>query len=228
MTQRSSESVRKEYIAKVVLSVTFLVGFALFIGWMLIFGPGLNVFKLSAMDLVLLGFSTYRLGRLIAYDRVMEPFRHFFTNTVPDSTGAGESVDPKGEGFQQAIGQLICCPICAGTWVAALLTYLLYLVPGPTRVFLTMTTAIGIAELLGAATEAMSWSGQYARTMSGAKMLEREARERNTAQESEGEADYRQPVDEDYPISRQHGRDTSEQASRRREEMTANTYREYR
>lgn len=176
MSQRSSESIRKEHFAKVVLIAIFLGGFALFIGGMMIFGPGLNVFKLSAMDLTLLAFSTYRLGRLIAYDRVMEPFRKFFTNTVPDVTGAGESVDPKGEGFQQAIGQLMCCPICAGTWVAALLTYSLYLFPGPAHIFLTMTAAIGGAELLGAMTEALSWSGQYARTMSGSKMIEREER----------------------------------------------------
>ena len=176
MFRSSSNSVRKEYIAKVILTVIFLGGFALFTGWMLFFGPGLDLFKLSAFDLVLLGFSTYRLGRLIAYDRVMEPFRQFYTNTVPDSTGAGELVDPKGEGFQQAMGQLICCPICAGTWVAALLTYALYLFPGPTYVFLMMTAAIGVAEILGAMTEAMSWAGQYARTMSGAKMMERNER----------------------------------------------------
>lgn len=228
MSQRSSESIRKEYVAKVVLSVTFLGGFALFIGWMLIFGPGLDVFKLSAMDLALLAFSTYRLGRLIAYDRVMEPFRQFFANTVPDSTGAGESVDPKGEGFQQAIGQLICCPICAGTWVAALLTYLLYLVPGPTRVFLTMTTAIGMAELLGAATEAMSWSGQYARTMSGAKMREHQPAAHEPASQPMEAEDYRQPVDLGHPIPRAHSRETAEQVAKLREEVPANTYREYR
>ena len=108
MLQSSGKSVRKEYIAKVILILVFLSGFALFIGWMLFFGPGLAVFRLNAMDLFLLTFATYRLGRLIAYDRVMEPVRQFFTNTVPDSTGAGDSVDPKGEGFQQAIGQLMC------------------------------------------------------------------------------------------------------------------------
>ncbi len=164
---------QRERVAKIILIMIFLGGFALFTGWMFIFGPGQNVFKLSVMDLALLGLSTYRLGRLIAYDRVMEPLRQFFTETVPDSTGAGESVDPKGEGFQQALGQLVCCPICAGTWVAALLTYLFFLFPGPARVFLIMTSAIAIAELLGALTEALSWSGQYHRTMSGAKMLER-------------------------------------------------------
>lgn len=173
MAQRGGESMQKEYTAKIVLTLIFLIGFALFTGWLFLFGPGRDINRLSALDLALLGLATFRLGRLIAYDRVMEPLRQFFTETAPDSTGAGESVNPKGEGFQQALGQLICCPICAGTWVAALLTYLFYIIPGPAYVFLVMTSAVAIAELLGALTEAFSWSGQYARTMSGAKMLER-------------------------------------------------------
>ena len=174
MRNGNSKSDQKEQWTKVVLTFVFLGGFALFTGWMILYGPGLNLFNISTMELVLLSLATFRLGRLVAYDRVMEPFRKFFTETVPDPTGAGDTVNPKGEGFRQSIGQMICCPICVGTWIAALLTYLLILFPGPARVFLVMTAAIGAAELLGALTEALSWSGQYARTMSGTKMIERQ------------------------------------------------------
>jgi hypothetical protein len=179
MSQGNGKPVRSEYIAKIILTTVFLGGFAFFIGWMLTVGPGLDIFQLTTTDLVLLSLSTYRLGRLIAYDRVMEPFRQFFPVTGPDPTGAGDTVEPKGKGFQQSFGQMICCPICAGTWVAALLTYLLYVFPGPVRVFLVMTGVVGAAELLGAATEAMSWTGQQARTISGAKMRA-QAREDST------------------------------------------------
>jgi hypothetical protein len=206
MFQGSSTSIRREHYTKIILIVIFLGGFALFIGWTFVFGHWIDVFQLSVMDLALLGLSTYRLGRLVAYERVMEPFRKFFTETVPDSTGAGESVEPKGEGIRHALGQLICCPICTGTWIAAGLTYLYFLVPGPTRVFLIMTSAIAIAELLGALTEALSWSGQYARTMSGAKMLER----------AKSQEESRQAVD--YPdANRNHQVDT-----------VVETYRDYR
>lgn len=174
MPQNDEMNLRKEHLTKIILTLIFLGGFGVFTGWMMLFGPGLALFDLSAMQFTLLAFSTYRLGRLIAYDRVMEPFRKFFTVTMPDSTGAGDTVDAKGVGIQQALGQLICCPICAGTWMAALLTYALYLFPGPATVFLTMTAAIGVAELLGALTEALSWSGQHARTQVGLKNLERE------------------------------------------------------
>lgn len=219
MQSNRSNTLRKEYLAKIILIGIFLGAFALFTGWMFIFGPGLAMFNLSWIDLALLGFSTYRLGRLIAYDRVMEPFRQFFTVTVPDSTGAGDTVDPKGEGFQNALGQLICCPICAGTWVAALLTYTLYLFPGPAHVFLTMTAAIGIAELLGALSEALSWSGQYARTMSGAKMLERQEQVRSQERTQSGYDAARRPFREE---------DQAAQAAPHAQDEVVETYREYR
>jgi hypothetical protein len=173
MASNEKKEKRLEYTAKLILILVFLGALLGFIGYMTFWGPGLSAFKLSWLDLVLLAFSTYRMGHLISYDRVMEPLRQFFTETVPDSTGAGESVEAKGVGFQQAIGQLVCCPICSGTWVAAMLVYLLYLWPDATRVFLAMTAAVGAAELLNNAGEAFSWSGQYYRTVSGAQMASR-------------------------------------------------------
>jgi len=60
-----------------------------------------------------------------------------------------------------------------------------------------MTAAIGIAELLGAFTEALSWAGQYARTMSGSKMIERQGHpiefpERNASHPSDPVENYRE------------------------------------
>ena len=158
-----------DHAAKLVITLIFVGAFVFFIGWMLL-GPGLDAFQLSWIDLVLLSLATYRMGHLISYDRVMEPLRSLFTDTVPDSTGAGDSVEPKGTGFQNAIGQLLCCPICSGTWAAAGLVYALYSFPAPARVFITILAVVGAAEILNSAGELFSWGGQYARTMSGAQM----------------------------------------------------------
>lgn len=168
---------RQQYITKLVLITVFLGALASFLIYMTFYGPGLAAFQLGAMDLVLLSLATFRLGRLISYDRVMEPLRQFFTETVPDPTGAGDNVVPKGVGVQNSLGQLICCPICAGTWVAAGLVYLLYLFPDATRVFMTIMAVVGAAELFNAVTEAWSWTGQHKRVLSGQPNLERQAAE---------------------------------------------------
>lgn len=122
---------------------------------------------LRPFDLALLGFATYRLGRLAAYDKVTEPLRRPFTETKPDPTGAGKTVVPKGAGARRALGELISCPICAGTWISATLVYGLGLIPNPTRIFLAIMSTIGLAELLNAATEALQWTGQAERKQAG-------------------------------------------------------------
>ncbi len=83
-----------------------------------------DVENLKSRDLVMLGFATYRLGHLISFDKVTEPLRLPFTETKMDDFGAAMTVEARGEGVQRALGELISCPICSGTWVAAALVYL--------------------------------------------------------------------------------------------------------
>jgi hypothetical protein len=137
-----------------------------------------NAFK--PFDLALLGLATYRLSRLVAYDKVFEAERAPFAETVPDPTGAGDTVVPKGTGAQEAIGELISCPICIGTWISAILVYGLNIWPGPTRTLIKVMGVIGLAEVINAATEALQWNGEAARARAGLdrqEMLERSCRE---------------------------------------------------
>jgi hypothetical protein len=181
-----------EYLAKIILTGVFLGGIALFASWRLSTGQGLDAFHMTVGDLVLLVFATLRVGRMLAYDLIMEPLRSPFTVTVPDGTGAGDSVEPKGRGLQRALGQLISCPICAGTWSAGLLVLGMYAFPGPVRILITILGAIGAAEVLNSLIEGSSWSGQLARAKTGVI---------NRAQAGEAQpsapAERRAPVRED-------------------------------
>ncbi|MEP7355980.1 MAG: DUF1360 domain-containing protein [Anaerolineales bacterium] len=124
---------------------------------------------LPLTDVALLAMATYRLGRLVAFDQVLEPVRAPVAETVPDPSGAGEVVVPRGKGARQALGELITCPICAGTWIAAGLVYALHLFPSPTRLFLLINSTMGSVELLNAVTESLSWTGEAARKATGQK-----------------------------------------------------------
>ncbi len=178
MKVQLNKSTRNEYITKLVLMGIFISGFVIVILTVPGVIQGHPALNLSTLDVVLLILATLRLGRMVAYDRVAEPLRRPFAQTVPDETGAGESVEPRGEGFQQAIGQLITCPICSGTWIAAILVYGLYAFPSPARIFITIFAAIGGAEMLNGALEALCWSGQLSRTLTGEKNIARQAAER--------------------------------------------------
>lgn len=167
--KRLSRRDREEYATKLTLTGIFLSGFAGFVSRMGIWKRGeKQAPHLGAMDLALLGLATMRLGRMVSYDLVIEPLRRPFVRTVPDPTGAGDTVTPREEsGVQRSLGQLIACPICAGTWIAAGLVYGLTAWPGATRVFLAIMGTTGLAEVLNALTEFWSWSGQVARLRAG-------------------------------------------------------------
>ena len=119
--------------------------------------------QVTPLDLAMLGLATYRSGRLIAYERVAAPLREPVTETVPDGSGAGEAVVATGEGWRWSFGELVSCPVCVGTWVAAGLVYGLHLAPRPTRTYLAVMSATGLAQLLSETTEALTWSSRSAR-----------------------------------------------------------------
>ena len=124
-------------------------------------------FDPRSRDLALIALATFRAGRIAAFARVTEPFRAPVTETVPDEFDAGETVVAEGTGVRKAIGELVSCPLCVGTWVASALVYGLRVAPGPTRLVASILGVSGLAELLNASTEALSWAAQAARKESG-------------------------------------------------------------
>jgi len=177
----NSQSLKIEYATKVVLTVIFLGLLALFIRWKLTSGQPL--YQPTPLDYVLLVFATLRMGRMIAFDLVMQPFRAPFTRTVPDPTGAGDTVEPRGTGVQQAIGQLISCPICAGTWSAGLLVCFLFAWPDAAHIFLFVLAAIGAAEVLNSFAELLCWRGDLARARAGQIYKANQEESKRAAQE---------------------------------------------
>lgn len=157
-------ALREQHMTYMVLTGLFFGLFGLF---NLLVGRKKKAKALKPIDLAMLGLSSYRMGRLVSYDLVFQNYRAPFNKTVPDPTGAGDTVEPAGTGWRCAIGELIACPICAGTWISAGLVYGLQLLPGPTRVLMTIMSATGLAELANAATEYLSWQGQLAREQAG-------------------------------------------------------------
>ena len=96
-------------------------------------------------DLLLLGVATHKLARLITKDAVTSPLRAPFVR-LKDSAGEGEvEEEPRGEGMQKALGDLVTCPYCIGVWIATPLWFGMLLAPRLTRfvagVLVTVTGA---------------------------------------------------------------------------------------
>src|SRR5574340_36624 len=191
------KSRRQDSIAKIVLIVIFLGGLGV-LAWVVeTGGKGLQLTDLSLVDFVLIGIATFRLGRMISYDRVMDPLRAPFTRVVADSSGEGKTTASRGTGLRQTIGQLITCPICVGTWVAAFLVLLMLAAPNGTRIFLYVIAAVGLAEILNPLTETLCWAGRSGRSMSGLAIQKR----LNLMKEaSQDDAHSQHPVNEESEL----------------------------
>ena len=70
----------------------------------------------TALDFAVLGAATFKAARTLARDRVTAPLRAPFVEGEADA----QDEEPVREGgVQQAIGELVTCTRCVGTWAAA-------------------------------------------------------------------------------------------------------------
>ncbi|MFL5920494.1 MAG: DUF1360 domain-containing protein [Gaiellaceae bacterium] len=70
----------------------------------------------TALDFVVLGAASFKAARTLSHDEVTSFLREPF---VRGRAHSGESEEPVEGGLEQAIGELVTCSRCAGTWVAA-------------------------------------------------------------------------------------------------------------
>ena len=70
----------------------------------------------TALDLVALGAATFKASRTISHDEVTSFLRDPF---VEGHAHEGGEEPVSSGGMQQAIGELVTCSRCIGTWVAA-------------------------------------------------------------------------------------------------------------
>ena len=70
----------------------------------------------TSLDLAVLGLASFKAARTVARDEVTSFIRQPF---VRGEAHSGEGEEPVEGGMAQAIGELVTCTRCAGTWVAA-------------------------------------------------------------------------------------------------------------
>lgn len=104
--------------------------------------------RVEPKDLALFAIATQKLSRVITKDKVTTGFRAPFTE-VEGKGGAGELEErPKGRGLRRAVGELLTCPFCLGTWIASGFIYGYIFSPRVTRTVASIFAVGGIADFL--------------------------------------------------------------------------------
>ena len=107
----------------------------------------------TALDLVALGAATFKASRTISHDEVTSFLRDPFVEGTAHE-GAEEPVSSGG--MQQAIGELVTCSRCIGTWVAAGLATTQILAPRFGRLLTWTLGSAGVNDFLQAGFAALA------------------------------------------------------------------------
>jgi hypothetical protein len=106
----------------------------------------------TALDLLVLSAATFKAARTLARDEVTSFIRQPF---VRGEAHSGDE-EPVEGGMQQAIGELITCTRCTGTWAAAALASTQILAPRFGRLLTWSLGAAGINDFLQTAFAALA------------------------------------------------------------------------
>jgi hypothetical protein len=107
----------------------------------------------SALDLVVLSAATFKAARTITRDDVASFIRAPF---VEGEAGHGDDEPVETGDLQQAIGELVTCSRCVGTWVAAGLATTQIVAPRAGRLLTWSLAAAGVNDFLQAAFAALA------------------------------------------------------------------------
>ncbi len=109
------------FIALVVLAGTLLID------------AGVDIRNITAFEFLLIAISTYRMTRMLVYDRVFKLIRDMIRLM-------------EGTGFGDSLKAIVTCPWCAGVWIALFNTTVYFLIPFG-DIFVTLMAIAGIATL---------------------------------------------------------------------------------
>ena len=100
----------------------------------------------TASDVVLIGMGTFKLSRLFAKEKVLQPVRAPFVEDVEPGAGSEVNCEPAGTGLRRAIGELITCPFCISVWIATVFVAAFAVVPRAVRLVGAGLTAVVVAD----------------------------------------------------------------------------------
>lgn len=142
---------RPPYGAYAAIMASFLGGVAVTSGLSRRLGrdPQCN----TALDLVALSLATFKASRTLSHDEVTSFVRAPF---VKGEAHHGDDEEPVEGGFEQALGELVTCSRCAGTWAAGGLTASQVLFPRFGRVLTWSLGAAAVNDFLQAGFSALT------------------------------------------------------------------------
>lgn len=104
---------------------------------------------LPSSDIALMSVATYKVSRLISKDKITGFLRAPFTHYKGESERPSEvEEEPRGKGFQRAVGELLVCPYCLAQWVGTGFVSLYLFSPRLARLTASLFAIVSGSDLL--------------------------------------------------------------------------------
>ncbi|MBM7693008.1 hypothetical protein JOC77_002447 [Peribacillus deserti] len=101
--------------------------------------------------LFIIGLASFRLTRLLVFDKITEFIRAPFFDEITETDEHGNEevyIIPKNKGPKKFIGELLSCFWCTGIWVSAFLLGVHYFIPVLGDPFILIFAVAAIGSLL--------------------------------------------------------------------------------
>ncbi len=118
---------------------------------------------ITLFDAALITFASFRLVRLMTYDKVMQWFRDLFVHSeVRYGDGEERMVvrQAYASGPLRAMHELLSCPWCFGVWAAFLVSFFYFLSPLAWYPIFALAVA-GVATLLMLLANLIGWHAEH-------------------------------------------------------------------
>lgn len=145
-----------QYFWNVIFLLFFLC--LAFMATVVLDGEGVRTYEtLMLVDYILMAFASFRLVRLVVYDKMFAFFREQFWN-VSEYKGKVILVKPES-GPRRTLADLLSCPWCFGVWATFMVSFFYMLTPYAFYPVLLLALS-GVATLLQLLANMIGWRAE--------------------------------------------------------------------
>lgn len=116
----------------------------------------------SVFDAILMAFATFRVTRLIVYDKITRWFRELFVRKemVEQDGEQWVQLEPYQNGFRGTVHDLLQCPWCIGFWSALAIAFMYFMFDWSWFLIFFLALA-GAGSLLQLVANMVGWKAEY-------------------------------------------------------------------
>jgi hypothetical protein len=107
--------------------------------------------KITLLNLLLLSLASFRLTRLLIFDKITEFIRAPFFDEISEENAVGEIEVyylPKKTGIKKFLGELLSCYWCTGIWASAGIVSMFLLSANFSAAIILILAIAGLASIL--------------------------------------------------------------------------------